>query len=63
MLKNKHAIFIDHSELDSMKEFDPNNDRVDQLIFARVLGENQKDTLEMLGQGPITSLNGDGGGY
>ena len=65
--KRKHSILLDHSELDSIKEFDPINDRVDQLILKKVVGETRTDEREMLGRtfspGPVTSLNGDAAGY
>jgi|LakMenEpi03Aug12_release.lakeMendotaPanAssembly.Ray.scaffolds.fasta_scaffold3057045_1 hypothetical protein len=39
--KPKHVTLLEYSELDSIKEFDPINDRVDKLILDKVISESQ----------------------
>jgi len=64
--KPKHVNLLDHSELDSIREFDPINDRIDKIILQQVISESRTERWEVLSrrfaQGPGFSLNGDPGG-
>ena len=63
----KHVTVLQYSELDSIKEFDPINDRVDKLILDKVISDNQTVRRKVLARasfkspGLVTSLNGDPG--
>jgi hypothetical protein len=69
MDKPKHVTLLEYSELDSIKEFDPINDRVDKLILEKVISESQTVMRKVLSRasfkspGLVTSLNGDPGDY
>ena len=55
--------------MDSIKEFDPINDRVDKLILDKVISESQTERRKVLSRASfkspalVTSLNGDPGDY
>ena len=67
--KPKHVTLLEYSELDSIKEFDPINDRVDKLILDKVISESQTERRRVLLRASfkspalVTSLNGDPGDY
>ncbi len=67
--KPKHVTLLEYSELDSIKEFDPINDRVDKLILDKVISESQTERRKVLSRASfkspalVTSLNGDPGDY
>jgi len=67
--KPKHVTLLEYSELNSIKEFDPINDRVDKLILDKVISESQTARRKVLSRasfkspGLVTSLNGDPSEY
>ena len=67
--KPKHVTLLEYSELDSIKEFDPINDRVDKLILDKVISESRTERRKVLSRAPLKSpalaanLNGDSGDY
>ena len=67
--KPKHVTLLEYSELDSIKEFDPINDRVDKLILDKVISESQTKRRKVLSRASfkspalVTSLNSDPGDY
>ena len=67
--KPKHVNLLDYSELDSIKEFDPINDKVDKLILDKVISESQTERRKVLSRAPfkspalVVSFIGDPGDY